>query len=361
MSQKDQGHEIDRPLKEKFQCWHANSQYFEPVVKKSFQDCVSYQHHSRHNTSSPTRGEITDHFDEFNTNLKKAESILQTEKNNTHQFVRLETKAGIKKATAGHLALTIENGILPAALPECGKQEFKLTTVAATSNTEFVNQGYIFKWTHFAGTIDVDFIFNDRKLLLRPIPPPTSEITDGGRFTIQAFKDAEGAKSISSVVAALVLVLALEQLICGSVCGHKAHKRFDSDMSIRRRNGQSGECQVQLSRTTPSVKMSGASQSSLANGTHHPPVRGRHHSFHQSCYEEIASHSNRLFGEENQRCARRNQQTRAAYYLTKLDTEIPQIQLRDSRVQTRTFNLTNERRCEVALDRHVQTVPENAD
>ncbi|KAK2954986.1 hypothetical protein BLNAU_10126 [Blattamonas nauphoetae] len=174
-----------------------------------------------------------------------------------------ETKAGIKKATAvprltyveddkrdvtkEHLALTIENGILPAALPECGKQEFKLTTVAATSNTEFVNQGYIFKWTHFAGTIDTD-------------PTADLEITDGGRFTVQAFKDAEGAKSISSVVAALVLVLALrrgakevssallqpfnrwEQLICGSVCRHKAHKRFDSDMSIRRRNGQSGEC-----------------------------------------------------------------------------------------------------------------------
>ncbi|KAK2943483.1 hypothetical protein BLNAU_21590 [Blattamonas nauphoetae] len=91
-------------------------------------------------------------------------------------------------------------------------------------------------------------------------PTADLEITDGGRFTVQAFKDAEGAKSISSVVAALVLVLALrrgakeissallqpfnrrEQLICGSVCGHKAHKRFDSDMSIRRRNGQSGEC-----------------------------------------------------------------------------------------------------------------------
>ncbi|KAK2954038.1 hypothetical protein BLNAU_11001 [Blattamonas nauphoetae] len=164
-----------------------------------------------------------------------------------------ETKAGIKKATAvprltyveddkrdvtkGHLALTIENGILPAALPECGKQEFKLTTVAATSNTDFVNQ--------VASQTD---------------PTADLEITDGGRFTVQAFKDAEGAKSISSVVAALVLVLALrrgakeissallqpfnrqEQLICGSVCGHKAHKRFDSDMSIRRRNGQSGEC-----------------------------------------------------------------------------------------------------------------------
>ncbi|KAK2960826.1 hypothetical protein BLNAU_4223 [Blattamonas nauphoetae] len=139
----------------------------------------------------------------------------------------------VTKKTQGH----DENGILPAALPECGKQDFKLTTVAATSNTEFVN--------HVASQTDLT---------------ADLEITDGGRFTVQAFKDAEGAKSISSVVAALVLVLALrrgakeissallqpfnrrEQLICGSVCGHNAHKRFDSEMSIRRRNGQSGEC-----------------------------------------------------------------------------------------------------------------------
>ncbi|KAK2947924.1 hypothetical protein BLNAU_17151 [Blattamonas nauphoetae] len=127
---------------------------------------------------------------------------LTTERRTTLINLFAETKAGIKKATAvprltyveddkrdvtkGHLALTIENGILPAALPECGKQEFKLTTVAATSNTEFVNQ--------VASQTD---------------PTADLEITDGGRFTVQAFKDAEGAKSISSVVAALVLVLAL--------------------------------------------------------------------------------------------------------------------------------------------------------
>ncbi|KAK2950586.1 hypothetical protein BLNAU_14478 [Blattamonas nauphoetae] len=239
-----------RKISEKFQCWHANSQYFEPVVKKRIASAstpFSTQHEFSH------QREITDHFDEFNTNLKKAESILQTEEEQHSSICSLETKAGIKKATAvprltyveddkrdvtkGHLALTIENGILPAALPECGKQEFKLTTVAATSNTDFVNQ--------VASQTD---------------PTADLEITDGGRFTVQAFKDAEGAKNISSVVAALVLVLALrrgakeissallqpfnrrEQLICGSVCGHKAHKRFDSDMSIRRRNGQSGEC-----------------------------------------------------------------------------------------------------------------------
>ncbi|KAK2943481.1 hypothetical protein BLNAU_21588 [Blattamonas nauphoetae] len=155
MSQKTQGHEIDRPLKEKFQCWHANSQYFEPVVKKSFQDCVSLNTILDTTRVLPPE-EITDHFDEFNTNLKKAESILQTEEEQHSSICSLKQKAGIKKATAvprltyveddkrdvtkGHLALTIEDGILPAALPECGKQEFKLTTVAATSNTDFVNQ-----------------------------------------------------------------------------------------------------------------------------------------------------------------------------------------------------------------------------
>ncbi|KAK2962983.1 hypothetical protein BLNAU_2006 [Blattamonas nauphoetae] len=249
MSQKTQGHEIPIPtgqilrasreekvlrVKSHFRAHKIPSSGRQsPILNPVFQFSglrqpptpFSTQHEFSH------QREITDHFDEFNTNLKKAESILQTEE---EQHSSIYDKRDVTK---GHLALTIENGILPAALPECGKQEFKLTTVAATSNTDFVNQ--------VASQTD---------------PTADLEITDGGRFTVQAFKDAEGAKSISSVVAALVLVLALrrgakeissallqpfnrrEQLICGSVCGHKAHKRFDSDMSIRRRNGQSGEC-----------------------------------------------------------------------------------------------------------------------
>ncbi|KAK2943983.1 hypothetical protein BLNAU_21129 [Blattamonas nauphoetae] len=131
VTKKTQGHEIDRPLKEKFQCWHANSQYFEPVVKKRI---ASASNTILDTTRVLPPEEITDHFDEFNTNLKKAESILQTEE---EQHSSIYDKRDVTK---GHLALTIEDGILPAALPECGKQEFKLTTVAATSNTDFVNQ-----------------------------------------------------------------------------------------------------------------------------------------------------------------------------------------------------------------------------
>ncbi|KAK2955411.1 hypothetical protein BLNAU_9639 [Blattamonas nauphoetae] len=291
-----------------------------------------------------------------------------------------ETKAGIKKATAvprltfveddkrdvtkGHLALTSENGILPAALPECGKQDFKLTTVAATSNTEFVN--------HVASQTDLT---------------ADLEITDGGRFTVQAFKDAEGAKSISSVVAALVLVLALvfsesekknpflnlnRKRNEGSILkltpldGSIVEKRSEGNLLCIVTTLQSSgatylwilkcpfeegmdspeNAQVQLSPTTPSVKMSGASPIKPCEWNSSPSCKRTSPLFPSKLLVSRAPNDDKtiskprnwlvapdivkaipLFGEENQRCARRNQQTRTAYYLTKLDTEIPQIQL----------------------------------
>ncbi|KAK2942241.1 hypothetical protein BLNAU_22848 [Blattamonas nauphoetae] len=117
---------------------------------------------------------------------------------------------GKKDGAKDKIALTIENGLLPAALPEGGKQELKLTTVAATSNAEYVlDKSDKITWTHSAGKIVVDYLFNDCKVAAGTDLTADLTINDDLKFAAQAFKYEEGAKSVASVVAALFAVLAL--------------------------------------------------------------------------------------------------------------------------------------------------------
>ncbi|KAK2955632.1 hypothetical protein BLNAU_9491 [Blattamonas nauphoetae] len=117
---------------------------------------------------------------------------------------------GKKDGAKDKIALTIENDLLPATLPEAGKQELKLTTVAATSNAEYVlNKSDKITLTHSKGKIVVDYLFNDCKVAAGTDLTADLTINDDLKFTAQAFKYAEGAKSVASVVAALFAVLAL--------------------------------------------------------------------------------------------------------------------------------------------------------
>ncbi|KAK2954533.1 hypothetical protein BLNAU_10553 [Blattamonas nauphoetae] len=109
------------------------------------------------------------------------------------------------------ITLTLVNALLPATLPTDAKNTLKLTaTDPAASNADYtLDKGEKFEWKPSAGSLDVVYLFNDCKIKAKSTVTATLAITDALTFTDQAITYDAGAKSVASVVAALIAVLAL--------------------------------------------------------------------------------------------------------------------------------------------------------
>ncbi|KAK2956574.1 hypothetical protein BLNAU_8414 [Blattamonas nauphoetae] len=117
---------------------------------------------------------------------------------------------GKKDGAKDTIALTILNGLLPKDFKSGDTEKLKLTTVTK-SNKEYILDHTADKalWLHDTGMILVSYVFNTCNIKAGTDVTATLEINDLLKWENQAFKYAEGAKSVASVAAALFAVLVL--------------------------------------------------------------------------------------------------------------------------------------------------------
>ncbi|KAK2959711.1 hypothetical protein BLNAU_5200 [Blattamonas nauphoetae] len=108
------------------------------------------------------------------------------------------------------VTLTLVNELFTASLPEDASKhlmlhEGKRTEVVADHTLDESDK---FKWTPAAGSLAVEYVFNDCPIKAGSTVRATLEMTGEIKFENQDIEYAEGVKSVASVAAALLAVLA---------------------------------------------------------------------------------------------------------------------------------------------------------
>ncbi|KAK2955235.1 hypothetical protein BLNAU_9787 [Blattamonas nauphoetae] len=121
-------------------------------------------------------------------------------------------KAGEKEDGAkDKVTVTLRNALLPAeaGLPEGYTQKLSLFhDIKVKANREHtLDKSDKFKWTHAAGSVAVEYLFNDCQIGKGSTVNATLVISPDLTFTDQPITYAAGAKSVASVVAALFAVI----------------------------------------------------------------------------------------------------------------------------------------------------------
>ncbi|KAK2955033.1 hypothetical protein BLNAU_9964 [Blattamonas nauphoetae] len=100
--------------------------------------------------------------------------------------------------------------VTEADLPENYTQKLTLkdTAAPATANDErILDKSETFKWTHAAGSVAVEYLFKDCPIMKGSTVNATLVISPDLTFTDQPITYAAGAKSVASVVAALIAII----------------------------------------------------------------------------------------------------------------------------------------------------------
>ncbi|KAK2959718.1 hypothetical protein BLNAU_5207 [Blattamonas nauphoetae] len=118
---------------------------------------------------------------------------------------------GKKDGTKDKIVLTLTNALLPAELPEDSANYLMLYEAHASRGMidHELSKGEKFKWTPAAGSLAVEYVFNDCPIKAGSTVRVELNITEEISYAEQFIEYAEGAKSVALVVAALFAVLAL--------------------------------------------------------------------------------------------------------------------------------------------------------
>ncbi|KAK2947771.1 hypothetical protein BLNAU_11418 [Blattamonas nauphoetae] len=111
------------------------------------------------------------------------------------------------------VTVTLRNALLPAeaGLPQGYTQKLTLkdTAPAKANGERKLDKSDKFKWTHAAGSVAVEYLFKDCPIKKTSTVTATLVISDELTFEDQPITYDAGAKSVASVVAVIVAVLAI--------------------------------------------------------------------------------------------------------------------------------------------------------